>query len=403
MDEIGQAYLTLALALNRHVDGFVDAYFGPPEFKAETEGGGPRPLETLAGDALQLQGRVAVSTYDPRRKDYLSRQVQAMSAVIRNLSGDRLDFVEEVETYFDITPELIDQAVFEATHAELDRLLPGRGPLAERMAAWRKNLEIEPARIPAVLELARREIHRHTLELFDLPPEEELSVHLVKDQPWSAYNWYLGDYRSRIDVNTDLPVRASSVVPMLAHEAYPGHHTEHVLKEHLLYKQQGRAEHAVQLLLAPECVLSEGIGDSAEEIIFDDAELAGFLRDELYPLAGLPDVDVERQIHISRAEEGLRGVSGNAALLLHRDNRRAEEVRTYVERYGLRTPREAAQAIKFIQNPLFRSYIFNYAVGKELLAPLLQGPDRIENFHRLLREPFTPTQVRRWLAERGMD
>ena len=59
--------------------------------------------------------------------------------------------------------------------------------------------------------------------------------------------------------------------------------------------------------------------------------------------------------------------------------------------------------MKFIQNPLFRSYIFNYAVGKDLLAPLLEGPDRAANFSRLLSEPFTPTQVRAWLAARKAD
>jgi hypothetical protein len=39
-------------------------------------------------------------------------------------------------------------------------------------------------------------------------------------------------------------------------------------------------------------------------------------------------------------------------------------------------------------------------VGRELLAPLLQGPGRVENFSRLLSEPLTPGQVRQWLAER---
>jgi hypothetical protein len=225
-----------------------------------------------------------------------------------------------------------------------------------------------------------------------------LTLHLVEQQPWSAYNWYLGDYRSRIDINTDLPLRANSAVPLLAHEAYAGHHTEHALKEQRLYRQQGRAEHAVQLLLAPECVLSEGIADSARQIIFDDDDLAAFLRDEIYPLAGLPDLDVDQQQQIGQASEALRWVSGNAALLLHRDGRPPDEVQRYIEQHGLSTTREAAQSMKFIQNPLFRSYIFNYAMGKALLAPLLEGPDRTANFARLLSEPFTPTQVREWLA-----
>jgi len=180
----------------------------------------------------------------------------------------------------------------------------------------------------------------------------------------------------------------------MAHEAYAGHHTEHAIKEAALYRAQGRAEHCIQLLLAPECVLSEGIADSALDLIWDRAERAAFLRDELYPAAGLPDVDVGLQMQIEQASEGLSSVGNNAALLLHRDGRPADEVQRYVERWGLRTPKEAAQSMKFMQNPLFRSYIFNYAMGKELLAPLLAGPDAVANFRRLLSEPFTPSQVR---------
>jgi hypothetical protein len=400
MDEIAQAYLTLALNLDRHFDGFVDAYFGPLELQIQAQSGTPRPLDALADDARQLQAAIESGDCDSQRKHFLLRQTRAMAAVIRNLSGERLDFVEEVELYFDITPEMADEAVFEAAHAEMDRLLPGEGSLTERLAAWKKSLELEPDRILPVFDLARQETRRRTLALFDLPPEEGLSLHMVKDQPWSAYNWYLGSYRSRIDLNTDLPLRANSAVPLLAHEAYPGHHTEHAVKEYRLYRQQGRAEHAVQLLLAPECVLSEGIADNAQGVIFDDGELADFLAQELYPQAGLPDVDVGGQICLQKAAEALRRVGGNAALLLYREGRPSDEVQDYVERYTLNTPREAAQTMKFIQNPLFRSYIFNYAAGKALLAPLLDGPDTLANFLRLLSEPFTPSQVRHWLAER---
>lgn len=400
MDEIGQSYLTLALNLNRHIDGFVDAYFGPPELKAQAEAGDARVPDALADDARQLQSAIEASAYDPERKVFLQRQVQAMAAVIRSLSGERLDFVEEVELYFDITPQMVEEAVFEAAHAEMARLLPGPGSLIERLNTWKKALELEPEDVMPVFDLVLRETRRRAQALFDLPSEEALSLHLVEGQPWSAYNWYLGGYRSRIELNTDLPVRASSAVPLLAHEAYPGHHTEHAIKEYRLYRQQGRAEHAVQLLLAPECVLSEGIADNAQGVIFSDHDLVEFLAQEILPLAGLSGVDAQRQIRLQKASQMLRGVGGNAALLLHREGRSPDDVQAYVERYGLSTPAEAAHTIKFIQNPLFRSYIFNYATGRAMLAPLLEGPDALSSFRRLLSEPLTPSQVRSWLADR---
>jgi hypothetical protein len=400
MDAICRHYLTLALELDRHSRGFVDAYFGPPELKAKVEAGSPRPLDALAGDAHNLEAAIEATDYDPQRKDFLVRQTRAMSAVIRKLSGEELDFVQEVEQFFDITPTMVDESTFEAAHAEMNALIPGPGPLAERFASHRKKVELEPDRILPVFNLARREAQRRTLSLFDLPPGEEMTLHLVQDEPWSAYNWYLGEYRSRIDINTTLPVRADSTLPLIAHEAYPGHHTEHAVKEYELYQKQERGEHAVQLLLAPECVISEGIGDNAVRMIFDEQERIDFYRDELFPLAGLSHVDAEEQNHLRKAAEALRGVDGNAALLLHRDGRSPAEVQEYVEHYGLQTPQEASQILKFLTNPLFRSYVFNYAMGEALLAPLLEGPDAPANSYRLLSEPFTPTQVREWLFQR---
>ncbi len=399
MDEIGTSYLTLALNLDRHFEGCVDAYYGPHELRAKVEAGEPRPLDALADDATQLHAAVEDSEYDPQRKDFLTRQTRAMSAIIRNLPGDQLDFVEEVELYFDITPEMVDEAVFEVAHAEIDRLLPGDNPLLERVTAWDKGLELEADRMLPVFDLAAQETRRRTVALFDLPPGEEVSWELVEDKPWQAYNRYLGDHRSRIELNTDLPVRPDRVLSVVAHEAYPGHHTEHAIKEHRFYRQEGRAEHAIHVL-GPEAVLSEGIAVSAQRMIFSDAELAAFLRDELCPLAGLLDVDAEQQIGVARARNVLRAVVGNAALLLHRDSRSPDEVQDYTEHYLLGSQERVVSVMRFIQIPLWRSYAFNYTVGKALLAPLLEGPDAVANFRRLLSEPFTPAQIRQWLAER---
>jgi hypothetical protein len=401
MDEIGRNYLTLALSLDRHFEGFVDAYFGPPELKAEIEAAEPRSLEALAEDARQIRHAIGASDYNPQRKDFLTRQTWAMAAVIHNLSGDQLDFVEEVELYFDIAPEIVDEEVFEAIHAEIDRLLPGDSPLYERMMAWDKTVELQGDQLARVVQLALHQARGRTLALFDLPPGEEVALSLVEDQPWAAYNWYRGNYRSRIEVNADVPVRIDQAIRFVAHEAYPGHHTEHAIKENRLCREEGRAEHAIQLLLAPEAVLSEGIAESAQDMIFGDEELVAFLRDEICPLVGMPDVDVERLVGLTRPRKALDRVAGNAALLLHRHARPPDEVKHYLQHYGLHSPEEAERKLRFIQNPIFRSYVFNYTMGKELLAPLLEGPDARANFVRLLSEPFTPTLVRRWVAQRG--
>jgi hypothetical protein len=400
VDQIGRNYLTLALNLDQHLEGFIDAYYGPPELKAEVQSGDPQPLDRLAGDVRELQQAIEASDCDAQRKDYLTRQTRAMSAIIDNLSGQQLGFVEEVELYFDISPEMVDESQFEAAHAELEQLLPGDGSVHQRFSVWEKMLEVPWDRVLPVFERVCQEARSRTLDLFELPPGESVQWKLVQDQPWRAYNRYLGKHRSVIEVNTDLPAQVNRVLTAVAHEAYPGHHTEGAIKEYRLYEGEGWAEHAVHIL-APEGVLAEGIAENALRMIFTDADEVAFLHDELCPLAGLEIENVVKVVAVERAAAALRGVTGNAALLLHRDGKPPQEVERYIERWGVGAPGQVAQVMRFLQTPLWRSYVFNYTVGRKLLAPLLEGPDRVVNFARLLSEPFTPTQVRQWVAERG--
>ena len=99
-----------------------------------------------------------------------------------------------------------------------------------------------------------------------LPREERIEVRLTHDQPWGAYNWYLGEARSLIEINTDLPRQVDGLVGYLAHEGYPGHHTEHALREAWQYRGRGQGEYALQLINTPESLISEAIATSALEL-----------------------------------------------------------------------------------------------------------------------------------------
>ena len=220
----------------------------------------------------------------------------------------------------------------------------------------------------------------------------------MQDQPWSGYNWYLGDGRSRVDLNTDLPIYAYRLTDLLAHEGYPGHHTEHALKERL-YTEQGLGEHALQLINTPECVISEGIATIAEKMLFAPDELVRFRRERVYPAAGITG-DPEREVAIGAATRILRSVPGNAALLLHEEGRDPEDVVAYLQRYALSTEAEARQRLRFIADPLWRAYIFTYHVGYELISTWLdQAPaERRSRFRTLLSEQVYPSQIAAWTA-----
>lgn len=392
-DPIGQEYVRLALRLGRHVEGLIDGYYGPPEFKAEACAGEPREVGALRDDAARLGESIAAADMDAQRRDYVTRQVRAMQTVLRRLSGEELSLSEEVRGCFDITPQRIPESEFEAGLRELDELLPGHGDVAMRRTQWNRQFELPKERVLPVLETALAEVRRRTLALLHLPTDEGVEMQLVSNQPWSGYNWYLGQNRSRIDVNTDLPVRADGALHLLAHEAYPGHHTEHLLKEQRWYRQAGRLEHSILLLLAPESLVAEAIATVALDVVFPEREgRAEWLRTVLYPQAGIM-VDVALQLRLEQVAEKLGGVGGNAAFLLHEDHRPEEEVVAYLQRYGLFTEKEARQSLRFIRNPTYRAYIFNYFYGRHLLQQAFAVGGVRDVFRWVVSEPVTPSAI----------
>lgn len=404
MDQhIGEAFVRLALAVEEHLPGYVDSYFGPNEWSEEAKQTGKLPLPELTDRAVQLAEDLPRNhEMDGQRKDFLEKQIRAMQMSLRLLQGEAVPLAEEVEGLYDVRPEWKDEANFREAHKLFDQVLPGDGSLQERMEIWDKSLEIPVEKAKELLPLITDRLRALTAEKFDLPQGESFTVEFVSDQPWGAYNWYLGGYRSRIDINTDLPIRAHGLPWLLAHEGYPGHHTELSIKEAKLVRQSNYREHLLTLINAPSCVIAEAIATTALKIVLPDDELEQWYRNEILPRAGLTHIDAARIMEMSRAGRKMSGLMGNAAFMLHDQHQSPEEITAYIQHYGLRTEKEASQSLKFLSNPLYRSYIFTYHIGYDLLDELFTHVDRDTYFRRLLEEPVTPSQVRQWMQdERG--
>jgi hypothetical protein len=400
LDAFGREYARLSFAIERHVPGFIDAYLGPDDLRTALDPGptGHPQAHALVTATRELLARIPMLDATEGRKGYLTKQVEAMLATARRVAGEELPYREEVRLLFDIEPVATPEVVYDAAIADLESLLPGDGPIAERMIAWRQSYAISPETARRLVDIILPELRARTQEFVDLPEGESIEIRMVQDQPWSGYNWYLGNGRSRVDLNIDLPIYAYRLTDLLAHEGYPGHHTEHALKERL-YTEQGLGEHALQLINTPECVISEGIATLAEKMVFDPNELVRFRRERVYPAAGISG-DPEREVAIGTALRILRSVPGNAALLLHEEGRDPEDVVAYLLRYALSTEAEARQRLRFIADPLWRAYIFTYHVGYELISNWLdQAPDeRRGRFRTLLSAQVYPSQIAAWTA-----
>jgi len=398
-ETIAERYVKLGLALEAHLPGYVDAYYGPVAWRAEVEAAGARPVAELAIEADALAETLdADPELDPQRHDFLASQVSAMQTSLCALRGEPLSLTEEAKGLYDIHPAWTDEAIFDEAHRELDDLLPPGGSLFERMIARQTALEIPVEQVKSLLGEITAALRQRTKARFPLPEDEAFEVHFVKDQPWSGYNWYLGGCRSRIDINTDLPLRIAHLTGLLAHEGYPGHHTELANKELRLVHERGWIEHSIALINSPSCVIAEGIATRALEVLMEREEIIAW-QAALFRRAGYDHLDARREHTIDELGRKLAGIGGNAAFLLHDRGASDAEVAAYIQRWRLATPEEARKTLAFLKSPRNRAYIFTYHVGGELLDALFAAKgDRDTWFSRLLTEPVTPGQIRAWIG-----
>jgi hypothetical protein len=402
-DQIARGYILVALGLEQHIPGLVDGYFGPADLKAEVETGQLRSPARLRDDAAALRSRLSTEVAEPDRRAWLDVQLVALETQAAALAGEVIPYLEYVTRCFAYTPPRIPDARFEAAAATLDSLLPGDGPLVDRLTAWDARFEVAVERLPGVVAWLVGRFRDTAATAFGLPEGEDLRVSLVTGQPWSAYNWFDGGRRSRVDVNTDLPVRATDLVGLVAHEAYPGHHLEHAWKEAELVDRAGRLESSILLINTPECLISEGLADLGVRFAAPPSDRVDLLI-EIFEHAGLPIAAdhaaaceaATLAVALEEPRHALGSIRGNAALLRHADGRSHEDVLAYLVEVGRYAPELAAKRLEFIEHPLWRTYVFVYAEGEALLRRWLEAVpegERVGRFGRLLREQLTPAAV----------
>ena len=276
-DDVARDYLLLGLRLDQHLPGTVDGYFGPAELKARVDMEPLRPPARLAEDALALRSRLDAEVPEPDRRHWLDLQLIAAETQARVRAGESIPYLDQVERCLCLRPERRDDATFERAGEALDELLPGHDSLAGRLKAEDDAWTVPVDRVPAVVEALVARFRARAASLYALPEGESLRVSLVRGQPWSGYNWYDGGYRSRVDINLDLPIRLPNLVATVAHETYPGHHLEHAEKERRLVEELGRLESSILLINAPECLISEGLANLGVGIAARPEELPGLL------------------------------------------------------------------------------------------------------------------------------
>ena len=392
MSDVVERYLELGLRLGRHVDGFVDAFYGPVALRDRVDAEPVRAPAELAADAGRLVADLdagdGADTLDAGRRRWIRAQALGLRTSAARLAGEPIGYLDEVERCYGARPARVPEDGFAAAHERLDGVLPGDGPLRDRYIAWRESHAVPRELLePAIRSLAD-DLRERTQRLFGLPEGEHVDWIFETDKPWSGFNYYEGDLRSRVAINVDLPVLSLSLGHLVAHEAYPGHHTEHSRKEVGLVRGRRWLEETIFLVGTPQCTLAEGLADLGAEVTFG-ARPEPIVAEHLAPLGVRYDAEVAAAV--AEAGETLSWVRSNAAILLHDEGVPADEVVAYLERWSLLPRARAEKALAFMTDPTWRAYSHCYTEGLRLCRGYVDG-DPVR-FERLITEQVLPADL----------
>ena len=406
LDRIAEDYVLLQLTIGEKEPGYIDAYYGDDAVmqRAKAEAG-TATLDSLAQRAAALASRVAsfaddgdgATTLEERRARFLAAQLTAARTRLRMLGGEKLPFAVEAQGLFGVRPELAELETFDPLIARVDALVPGEGPLWQRLDRFQKRFDVPADRLKPVMDAAIAECRRRTARHIALPAHERFELALVTDKPWGGYNYYQGDSRSKIEINTDLPVRLDRAIDLGCHEGYPGHHVHNALLERDLARGRGWKEFAVYPLYSPQSFIAEGSANYGIELAFPGDEALTFNREVLAPLAGISAEGLDRYAALGKLTPKLRGAQYTIAARFLAGAIGEPEALGLLQRYTLVSPERAAQSLRFIKS--YRSYIINYGLGLEMVRADVEaaGSDRAARWRRMeqiLSEPTLPGDLR---------
>ena len=400
VNAIAESYVKLVLAVGQHDANYVDAYYGPPEWKAWADSA------KLSLDEIRRRADAAIADLGPSptsddlpalRNRYLRTQLASLRARVRMLQGERFTFDEESKALYDAVAPTHDDAHFQRVIDTLSRLLPGAGSVPERMEAFRRAFAIPREKLDTVFATAIAECKRRTERHLVLPPGERFTVESVVDKPWSGYNWYQGNYRSLIQVNVELPIYIDRAVDLACHEGYPGHHVYNSLLEHHLVRERGWREYSVYPLFSPQSLIAEGSANYGIEMAFPGAERVAYEKAVLFPLAGL---DASRADAYYAVQELMRELTyaGNEAARRYLNGQiTADQAADWLMRYSLSSPERARQRVRFFDT--YRSYVINYNLGQDLVKAYVERArtrdEQWKRFGELLSTPRLPSDLTR--------
>ncbi len=394
--------MLLSLTIGEKEEGYIDAYYGPAELQAQAKADGAKQdLDALARRTDELQKKLAAvasnDAQEARRARFLAAQLTAAATRLRMLKGEKLSFDDEAKGLFGVAPELKPLSSYDQVLARIETLVPGSGNLADRVDAFQNRFNIPKERLKPVFDAAIAECRRRTLQHIPMPKGERFDMSFVTGKSWSGYNYYQGNAHSRIEINTDLPIRISRAVDLGCHEGYPGHHVLNALLEQRLTKEKGWIEFSIYPLYSPQSLIAEGSANYGIDLAFPGDDQLTFETKTIYPLAGLPTTQAADFLALNRAMRDLAGARFTIAREYLEGRIDEAEAARLSRQYLLVSPERAKQLTDFTKQ--YRTYVINYGLGQDMVRAYVDaaGADpkaRWARMEKILSEPTLPSDLK---------
>jgi hypothetical protein len=399
LSEYGKRFLHLPLRIDKHNKGYVDFYIGPKKIRKIVDNEVITSPNKLLTDCKALQKDLFKQGYDKKRERYLDKMLIAMRTSIEIINGAKIPFKEQFLRLYDVALQPVNESELDNLKKEFNGAYGGLGSLEKRMNDLRVRRTVPEGKVSELFKKALNITRERTKELFvDLLPENEhINLELVKNNnnnkiKWTYYNWYLGNFRSRIEVNPNYNMYWTLFLPAVAHEAYPGHHTEFIVKEQRLYRELNQFEHSILLLNSPKLIISEGIAKTAVNMLFNYREQAEISLREFCQDSS-KESSIEALIAQGKVKKKQSLFGYNFAYHALIDGWSEEKLIRYATSFEILSQEIIKNRINFFLNPVHSTTAFSYNIGSKLIIKKYGEFPSVKNFRDLLINPILPSDL----------
>jgi len=360
----------------------IDAYFGPEDLSPAKAKRDSTP-EKLLNDIHALMGATR-EIDDELRRIEIKSSLESLEVVVRWLSGEEISYARLVEGIFGIAPSKFGEKEIRRAQKKVEDAstsLPG-SDVSERIQRWRKENEISGEALKKMVDSEIVDRTKEIERLFErqvfayLPTEIEnkgIIYKTVTAEPWTAYNYYQGNYTSINAFNIDMPFNKYGLIGAISHEYE--HHVANLFREKL-YREKGLLDLSAVLLHTKSSIIDEGTADCAKDFL--GLQLSGEhneLIEALHTLEGMITINVSYMFNVENTDDKIA-----AQYFMSQGYVPIEKAKKYL---GILKPLRADGKPNF-----FNPYIYNYFFGKrDYVLPTFQKAqerNKLEEFFQTL-------------------